>query len=298
MKQLIQKITKNEEVKMFWKVITFEKKYREQLANVRASALFKSNVFKIRKKRFAEKIDDIAQQDIKKAKLENDNENISTPSRIKFKVQTEKTENEKLYLFLTSHKLILTAYNFDIISSKVILGFKSLKSTLNIKYPEIVNEIETHKEEQRILTSLGTTLKVWLQKTLLASTPEKLYGYLKEQLQGKNITDRDKKLYKIFELTLKEFYLMIKYNSKYVLMRHNSERKFLVERVSTSFKLVEYVFGTIMTYWIKKEIMLTKATEFVDDPICEPVSKKANALVTDLTYNIDMMNMESSESFF
>src|SRR6266498_1693931 len=100
-----------------------------------------------------------------------------------------------------------------------------------------------------------------------------------EQLQGENITDRDKKLH--------EFYLMIKYNPKHALMRHNSERKFLVERVSTPFKLVEYVFGTITTYWIEKEIMSTKATEFVDDPIGEPVSKKADALATDITYNID-----------
>ncbi|CAI2194327.1 13987_t:CDS:2, partial [Funneliformis geosporum] len=314
MRQLTQKITDT---------ITTEKKYREQLTNIRASASFESDVLKIRGKRLFEEIDDVAKRDVKRVELGNDNEDISTPTRIGFEAQSEKIENEeyeeveinkeqiafwtdndkqtnnqtkdqKLDLFSTPHKPILTPYKFGILSSKVIPGFKSLKSTLNIRYPEIVNEIETHEEEQKRLTNLGTTLKVWLRKTLSASTPEELYGYLGEQLQGENITDRDKKLYEIFELTLKEFYLMIKYNPKYTLMRHNSERKFLVERVSTPFKLVEYVFGTITTYWIEKEIMSTKATEFVDDPIGEPVSKKADALATDLTYNIDVMNMESS----
>ncbi|CAG8689398.1 15988_t:CDS:2, partial [Funneliformis mosseae] len=233
------------------KVITFEKKYREQLANVRVSTSFESKVLKIHGKRFAEEIDDVAQRDIKQVELGNDDEDISIPSRI---TQVEKIENEKLDLFLTSHKLILTSYKFSIISSKVIPRFKSLKSTLNIRYPEIVNKIETHKEEQRILTSLGTTLK--------------------------------------------EFYLMIKYNPKYASMRYNSERKFLVKRVSTSFKFIEYIFGTITIYWIEKKIMSTKATEFVDDLICEPVSKKADALAIDLTYNIDVINMESSEGLF
>ncbi|CAG8602251.1 1833_t:CDS:2 [Funneliformis mosseae] len=160
------------------------------------------NILKIRGKRFAKEIDDVAQRDIKKVKLGNDDEDINTPSRIKFETQLD--------LFLTSHKLILTSYKFGIILSKVISGFKSLKNTLNIRYSEIVNEIKTHEKEQRILTSLGITLK------------------------------------------------------------------------------------TITMYWIEKEIMSTKVTEFVDDPICEPVSKKADALVTDLIYNIDVMNMESS----
>jgi len=105
--------------------------------------------------------------------LGNDNEDISTPSRIKFEAQAEKIENEKvefekeqiafwtnndkqtnnqtkdqkLDLFSTPHKPILTPYKFSIISSKVIPGFKSLKSTLIIRYPEIVNEIETYEEE-------------------------------------------------------------------------------------------------------------------------------------------------------
>uniref|UniRef100_U9U6F2 Uncharacterized protein n=1 Tax=Rhizophagus irregularis (strain DAOM 181602 / DAOM 197198 / MUCL 43194) TaxID=747089 RepID=U9U6F2_RHIID len=150
------------------------------------------------------------------------------------------------------------------------------------------------RKNKKRLTSLGTTLTVWLRKTLSSSTPEELYECLMQKLQDENITDRDKKLHEIFELTLREFYLMIKYNPKHALIRHNSERKFFVERVSTPFKLVEYVFGTIITYWIEKEIMSTKATEFVDDPIGDPVSKKADALATDLTYNLDVMNMESS----
>ncbi|CAB5341746.1 unnamed protein product [Rhizophagus irregularis] len=280
MKQLTQKITESEEVKMFWKTITAEKKYKEQLDIIRTSASFESDILKIRGKRFSEEIDDVAQRDVKRVELGNDNEDISTPTRIKFEAQSEKIENgeyeeveidkeqtafcsdnnkqtnnqikdHKLELFSTPHKPILTPYKFSIISSKVIPGFKSLKSTLNIRYPEI-------------------------------------------KLQDENITDRDKKLHEIFELTLREFYLMIKYNPKHALIRHNSERKFFVERVSTPFKLVEYVFGTIITYWIEKEIMSTKATEFVDDPIGDPVSKKADALATDLTYNLDVMNMESS----
>ncbi|PKK65747.1 hypothetical protein RhiirC2_785706 [Rhizophagus irregularis] len=323
MKQLTQKITESEEVKMFWKTITAEKKYKEQLDIIRTSASFESDILKIRGKRVSEEIDDVAQRDVKRVELGNDNEDISTPTRIKFEAQSEKIENgeyeeveidkeqtafwsdnnkqtnnqikdHKLELFSTPHKPILTPYKFSIISSKVIPGFKSLKSTLNIRYPEIVNEIEIYEKEQKRLTSLGTTLTVWLRKTLSSSTPEELYECLMQKLQDENITDRDKKLHEIFELTLREFYLMIKYNPKHALIRHNSERKFLVERVSTPFKLVEYVFGTIITYWIEKEIMSTKATEFVDDPIGDPVSKKADALATDLTYNLDVMNMESS----
>ncbi|CAG8651162.1 14986_t:CDS:2, partial [Acaulospora morrowiae] len=279
MKQLTQKITESEEVKLFWKTITAEKKYREQLTNIRASASFESvslcvellmeyssfkpewficfiivwstplttlsDVLKIRGKRFVEEIDDVARRDVKRVELGNDNEDIK--------------------LFSTPHKPILTPHKFSMISLKVIPGFKSLKNILKIRYPEIVNEIETYEEEQKRLTSLGTTLKVWLGKILSSTTPEELYKCLMEQLQGENITDRDKKLHEIFELT-----------------------------VSTPFKLVEYVFGTITTYWIEKEIMSTKATEFVDNPIGEPVSKKADALATDLTHNIDVMNMESS----
>ncbi|CAG8725402.1 7424_t:CDS:2, partial [Acaulospora morrowiae] len=282
MKQLTQKITESEKVKMFWKAIAAEKKYREQLNNVKASASFESDVLKVRGKRFNEEIDDVIQRDVKRVELGNDNEDINVPTRIKFNAQSEKVENGEY------------KKAFNIISSKVIPGFKSLKNIINIRYPEIVNEIETYEKEQKSLSSLGTTLKIWLRKTLSSTTPEELYKYLMEQLQGENITDRDKKLHEIFELTLKEFYLMIKYNQKHSLIRHNSERKFLVERVSTPFKLVEYVFGTIITYWVEKEIMSTKATEFVDNPIDEPVSKKADALVTDLTYNIDVMNMESS----
>ncbi|CAG8717748.1 5987_t:CDS:2, partial [Ambispora leptoticha] len=63
-------------------------------------------------------------------------------------------------------------------------------------------------------------------------------------------------------------------------------------KVSTPFKLVEYVFGIVTTNWIEKEIISTKASEFVDDPICNPISKKADALATDLIYNIDIMNMK------
>jgi hypothetical protein len=42
MKQLTQKITESEEVKMFWKAITAEKKYMEQLTKIRVSASFES----------------------------------------------------------------------------------------------------------------------------------------------------------------------------------------------------------------------------------------------------------------
>nr|CAG8450894.1 11881_t:CDS:1 [Entrophospora candida] len=87
---------------------------------------------------------------------------------------------------------------------------------------------------------------------------------------------------------------MIKYDPKHSLQRHNSERKFLVERVATPFKLVEYVFRNVTTHWIEKAIMSTKAMEFIDDPTGELTSKKADVLATDLTYNLDVMNMEAS----
>ncbi|EXX66492.1 hypothetical protein RirG_123320 [Rhizophagus irregularis DAOM 197198w] len=184
MKQLTQKITESEEVKMFWKTITAEKKYKEQLDIIRTSASFESDILKIRGKRFSEEIDDVAQRDVKRVELGNDNEDISTPTRIKFEAQSEKIENgeyeeveidkeqtafcsdnnkqtnnqikdHKLELFSTPHKPILTPYKFSIISSKVIPGFKSLKSTLNIRYPEIVNEIEIYEKEQKKTNQLG-----------------------------------------------------------------------------------------------------------------------------------------------
>jgi len=74
----------------------------------------------------------------------------------------------------------------------------------------------------------------------------------------------------------------------------NSERKFLVERVATPFKLVEYVFGNVTTYWIEKEILSTKAMKFIDDQTGELTSKKVDALATDLMCNTDVMNLESS----
>ncbi|CAG8576337.1 4066_t:CDS:2 [Ambispora gerdemannii] len=323
MKQLTKKILESDEVKMFWKAITAKKKYMEQLTITRASASFESNVLKTCGKRFNEEIDAVAQQDIKRVELGNDNEYVSTPTRIdnKSEVQIEEIINEeyqkvridkeemeqmafwtdnkqsnqtKIESFSTSHKPILTPHKFNMISSKVIPGFKSLKSILNIRYPEIANEIETYEQEQKRLISLGTTLTKWLRKTLSSSTLEELHECLIQPLQGECITDREKKLHEIFEITLKEFYIMIKYNPKHTIVRHNSERKFLVERVSTPFKLVEYVFGTITTYWIEKQIMSTKATEFIDDPTGELTSKKVDGLATDITYNIDVMNMELS----
>ncbi|CAG8795286.1 9588_t:CDS:2, partial [Dentiscutata erythropus] len=302
-----------EEVKLFWKVITTKKKYREQLVKINASVSI-----------FTEKINVVTRRDVKKA--DDNDESISIPTKTEFSAQSEKEnrEYEKVEIeeeqieFWSVKRAKLGSGNeststptrtkfsarrekengkykkFNILSLKVIPGFKFLKNTLKTRYPDTVNEIETYEEDQKMLTSLEATLKVWLQKVLSSTTPEKLYKCLMEPLQDENNTDQDKKLHEIFELTLKEFYLMIKYNPSHILMRHNSERKFLVERVSTPFKLVEYAFGTITTYWIEKVIMSTKAAEFTDNPIGELVTKKADVLATDLAHNVDIMNMEIS----
>jgi hypothetical protein len=97
-------------------------------------------------------------------------------------------------------------------------------------------------------------------------------------LQSENITNWNKKLHKIFELILKEFYLIIKYNLKYTFIRYNSERKFFIKRVLISFKLIKYVFRTITIYWIEKEIISTKIMKFVNNLIGKPVLKKTDTL--------------------
>ncbi|KAF0492576.1 hypothetical protein F8M41_021600 [Gigaspora margarita] len=199
----------------------------------------------------------MAQQDAKRVELENNNEEIITLIRIKFSTQSKKVENKKYEKAEIDEEQI-----------KFWAGNNNQTNNLtNQKYPNIVNEIKNYKEEQKSLTSLETTLKVWLRKTLLSTTSKELYKYFMKQLQSENITDQDKKLYEIFE-------------------------------VLTPFKLVKYVFRTITIYWIEKEIISTKATEFVDNPIGELVSKKANALATDLIYNIDVINMESLGGLF
>jgi hypothetical protein len=230
----------------------------------------------------------------------NDEEYVSADKEeIAFWVSNNQ-KRRKMEPLLTPHKPILTRQMFDMLTTKVIPGLKSLKSVVAMRYSEIADEIENHEQEQKRLSSLGLTLKNWLRVALSSSSPEKLLECLMKPLQdekdekGEKVTDREKKLHDIFELTLREFHTMIKYNPGYSLPRHNSERKFLVERVVTPFKLVEYVFGNVTTYWIEKEILSTKAVEFIDDPTGELTRKKVDALATDLTHNTDVMNLESS----
>ncbi|PKY56481.1 hypothetical protein RhiirA4_507299 [Rhizophagus irregularis] len=313
MKQLTTKIQDGEEVKQFWKLITVEKKYTEQLKAFRDSAEFETDVLKVRNKRFIDEIDSAIERDAKRKELDMDNE-YNTPTCTRIDNVDEKANDEeyvsadkeetafwvsnnqksKIESLITPHKPILTRQMFHVLSTKVIPGLKSLKSVVAMRYPEIADEIENHEQEQKRLSSLGLTLTEWLRVALSSSSPEKLLECLMKPLQGEQVTDREKKLHDIFELTLREFHTMIKYNPRYSLPRHNSERKFLVERVATPFKLIEYVFGNVTTYWIEKEILSTKAMEFIDDPTGELTKKKVDALATDFIYNTDVMNLESS----
>ncbi|CAG8700907.1 3467_t:CDS:2, partial [Funneliformis mosseae] len=192
----------------------------------------------------------------------------------------------------TPHKPILTLDMFDIMIPKVVPGMKSLKKVVAEKFFDIANEIEYHEREQKQLTSLGKVLSEWLRKVLSSFDGKELPKHLSQPLQ--DLTNREQKLRDIFETTLQEFFMMIKHCQNHRLPRHNSERKFLVERVITPFKLVEYMFGDVTMFWIEKEIMSTKAVEFVDDPTGELTIKRADALGIDLVYNTDVMNMESS----
>jgi len=256
-----------EEVKQFWKLITVEKKYAEQLKAFRDSAEFETDVLKVRSKRFNDEINSAIERDAKRRELDKDNE-YSTPTCTRTitdnagEAQGEKANDEeyvsadkeetvfwvsnnqkrKMESLITPHKPILTRQMFNVLSTKVIPGLKSLKSVVAMRYPEIADEIENHEQEQKRLSSLGLTLTEWLGVALSSSSPEKLLECLMKPLQGEQVADREKKLHDIFELTLREFHTMIKYNPRYSLPRHNSERKFLVERVVTPFKLVEYVF--------------------------------------------------------
>ncbi|RHZ43930.1 hypothetical protein Glove_801g14 [Diversispora epigaea] len=264
MKQLTQKINESNEIKSFWKLVAIEKTHTEQLNKLRTGASFEKDVLNIRGKRFNEEVDDLTQRVIKRTNLDKFDANLSedeppstpTPAPRVNNIQgvglgemmqaefwTQKSDYDQNANLTTPHKPILTQNQFNLLTSRVIPGFKSLKS----------------------LPVLGPTLTKWLREVLSSPTPEKLYEQLMQPLEGGHVTDRDNKLYDIFKTTLQEFYIMIKYNPNHILPRHNCERKFLVDRVSTPFKLIEYVFGNCTTYWIEKEVMSTKAMEFVDE---------------------------------
>ncbi|CAJ0626169.1 6891_t:CDS:2 [Entrophospora sp. SA101] len=239
------------------KLISTEKKYTEQLNTIRANSSFESDVLKICGKRCYEEIDGVIQLEIKRRELEasiSDNEHPSTPTPIGTtmnngcEAQSNNIEKNEEYNNTYKDKEVMEQIKFWTGNNKESNNQTKSLNPLKVGFPEIAKEIEIHAQEQTKLTSLGPTLTKWLREALLSSTPEKPCEYL-------------------------EFYTMIKYDPKHSLPRHNSERKFLVERVATLFKLVEYVFRNVTTHWIEKAIMSTKAMDFIDDPTGELTSQ-------------------------
>jgi hypothetical protein len=190
-------VQEGEEVKQFWKLITAEKKYLEQIKIFRDNAKFESvsvilhsmpcnfylltlnwihfffqDVLRIRSRRFNDEIDAAAERDKKRKELDKDNEYTSTPTCTRTEMNNESEEkNDEEYVnadeeeitfwagsdqkrrksesLLTPHKPILTRQMFDVLSTKVITGLKSLKSVVAMRYSEIADEIEIMSKNRK-----------------------------------------------------------------------------------------------------------------------------------------------------
>lgn len=163
------------------------------------------DVLKVRNKRFNDEINSAIKRGVKRKELDKGNE--YTPTRtimdnageargeeandeeIAFWV-SDNQKRRKMESLITPHKPILTRQMFDVLSTKIIPGLKSLKSVLAVRYPEIADEIENHEQEQKRLPSLGLTLTKWLQVALSSSSPEELLGCLMKPLEVEKVTDR------------------------------------------------------------------------------------------------------------
>ncbi|CAG8501132.1 10028_t:CDS:2, partial [Diversispora eburnea] len=165
MKQLTQKINESNEVKSFWKLVM--------------------NILNIHGKRFNEKVDDLTQQVIKRMNLDNFDVNLSedelpsmlTPAPRVNNVQgvslreimqaefwIQKSDYDQNVDLTTPYKPILMQNQFNLLTPKVIPGFKFLKSFTHVRYLDIVKEIETQEKNQKKLISLGPTLAKWLRE--------------------------------------------------------------------------------------------------------------------------------------
>ncbi|CAG8619066.1 11070_t:CDS:2, partial [Paraglomus brasilianum] len=152
----------------------------------------------------------------------------------------------------TPHKPILLKETAVSLSSRIVPGLKTLMGNLELKYPDVAQEIKYHLCEQAKLVSLSEGLVKWLH-TALTSSLDTFDMAVNVPLN--DACEQDQKLQFIFHSTLVDL-------NNQTIERHASERKFLVEQVSTIFEYIESVFGLVMFYCLfiilKKEMTTYK----------------------------------------
>ncbi|CAG8637363.1 9730_t:CDS:10 [Acaulospora morrowiae] len=160
-------------------------------------------------------------------------------------------------------------------ATQEIPGLKSLISNLEVQHEDIAKEIKGHSCDQVKLVSLPASLVTWL-RFVLASTVDEFDEKVNMQLKDANEYENDLRI--VFRGTLIDFHTMIRRAKSHTIERHASERKFILEQVSIPFKYIEYVFELVTFNWVEKNMMMTKALQFVEDPDKKMTTYKVDAL--------------------
>ncbi|RUS27258.1 hypothetical protein BC938DRAFT_483507 [Jimgerdemannia flammicorona] len=218
---------------------------------------------------------------------------FETPTSLPLKKQRKKQEAGPHISFSTNtpHKPLLLKTTALSLASTIVPGLKTLMHSLEVQHPDIIEEIKYHSHEQIKLASLSESLVTWL-RTVLTSTVDAFDAAMNMPLN--DACEYDDKLRIIFRSTLIDFYVMVRYANNHTIERHASERKFLLERVSIPFKYVEYVFGLVTFHWVEKNMLFTKALQFVDDPDKPTTTYKVDALAIVKTNHREFATIEAS----
>ncbi|CAG8538547.1 6351_t:CDS:10 [Ambispora gerdemannii] len=164
---------------------------------------------------------------------------------------------------ISPHKPLLTKEMMANLAPTLVPGLKSLISNLEVQHEDIAKEIKRHSCDQVKLVSLPASLVTWL-RFVLASTVDEFDEKVNMQLKDANEYENDLRI--VFRGTLIDFHTMIRRAKSHTIERHASERKFILEQVSIPFKYIEYVFELVTFNWVGKNMMMTKALQFVEDP--------------------------------
>ncbi|CAG8561573.1 8183_t:CDS:10, partial [Ambispora leptoticha] len=176
---------------------------------------------------------------------------------------------------ISPHKPLLTKEMMANLAPTLVPGLKSLISNLEVQHEDIAKEIKRHSCDQVKLVSLPASLVTWL-RFVLASTVDEFDEKVNMQLKDANEYENDLRI--VFRGTLIDFHTMIRRAKSHTIERHASERKFILEQVSIPFKYIEYVFELVTFNWVEKNMMMTKALQFVEDPDKKTTTYKVDAL--------------------
>jgi hypothetical protein len=176
-------------------------------------------------------------------------------------------------LFSTNspHKPLLTKETIANLAPTLVPGLKSLISNLEVEHEDIVKEIKRHSCDK--LVSLPASLVTWLRSVLAMDKFDE-----KVNMSLNDANEYEDGLRIVFRGTLIDFHTMICRAKNHTIERHASERKFILEQVSLPFKYIEYVFGLVTFNWVEKNMMMTKALQFVEDPDKKTTTYKVDAL--------------------